>query len=469
MQFESPGLTHRPSEEFRLAQGRGAHVKAVECIVLARGARGRGLGGRGGRAGRRGRDGGRGPVSESAGNAAQDPTHEAARGLKMFQEGLSTSESVSGSARVSAIMSVGGARACTGAGDGLARVSESAGSASQSASHVAESNAQTLRDGLSGIEIASVSAGGDGVGSGLAVGASVGPGEAGSTGAPAGRAQARRVQAEFTWTNFWAEFNAKFFFQENVDCSETRFLELAHGEEAQVKRFLRGLRPDLRTLCGVCKYSTRAKLVETAKGIEEDMREQVVVVSPNVQSQRPQQQVIPDNATSLRMDKIGSSLGLSPGSSSFEREGGRLVYHAGRPTLGSLVISLIHVEAMIGRGCKAYLATNVMPEYVGGVAVRDIRVVQDFEVVFQSLQGLLLSRFDPFTIELEPGTTPLSKTPYRMALAELAELKKQLEDLMDKGFIQPSSSPWGASVLFVKRRMGISGCASITWGLTESL
>ncbi|KAL1190813.1 RNA-directed DNA polymerase-like protein [Cardamine amara subsp. amara] len=62
------------------------------------------------------------------------------------------------------------------------------------------------------------------------------------------------------------------------------------------------------------------------------------------------------------------------------------------------------------------------------------------------------SRSDPCTIELEPGTTPISRAPYRMAPAEMAELKKQLEELLSKGFIRPSTSPWGAPVLFVKKK-----------------
>ena len=63
-------------------------------------------------------------------------------------------------------------------------------------------------------------------------------------------------------------------------------------------------------------------------------------------------------------------------------------------------------------------------------------------------------RADPFIIELEPGTAPLSKSPYRMAPAEMAELKKQLEELLEKGFICPSVLPWGAPVLFVKQKDG---------------
>ena len=59
-----------------------------------------------------------------------------------------------------------------------------------------------------------------------------------------------------------------------------------------------------------------------------------------------------------------------------------------------------------------------------------------------------------FAIELIPGTAPISISPYRMAPVELLELKKQLQDLLDKGFIRPSVSPWGAPVLFVKKKDG---------------
>jgi hypothetical protein len=57
-----------------------------------------------------------------------------------------------------------------------------------------------------------------------------------------------------------------------------------------------------------------------------------------------------------------------------------------------------------------------------------------------------------FAIELQPRTAPISKRPYRMPPAELAELKKQLQELLDKGFIRPSTSPWGCPALFVKKK-----------------
>jgi hypothetical protein len=65
-----------------------------------------------------------------------------------------------------------------------------------------------------------------------------------------------------------------------------------------------------------------------------------------------------------------------------------------------------------------------------------------------------LDRDIEFVTELKPGTTPIYKTPYRMATPELAELKEHIKELLEKGFIRPSSSPWGAPVIFVPKKFG---------------
>jgi hypothetical protein len=57
-----------------------------------------------------------------------------------------------------------------------------------------------------------------------------------------------------------------------------------------------------------------------------------------------------------------------------------------------------------------------------------------------------------FAIELQPGTAPISRRPYKMTPKELAELKVQLNELLDKGYIHPNSSPWGCPALFVKKK-----------------
>ncbi|CAA7038396.1 unnamed protein product [Microthlaspi erraticum] len=78
---------------------------------------------------------------------------------------------------------------------------------------------------------------------------------------------------------------------------------------------------------------------------------------------------------------------------------------------GRLSAGCREAEQLLERGCEAYLATISMSKSKGGVVMGDIEVVQEFEDVFLSLKGLPPSRSDPFTIELEPGTAPISKTP----------------------------------------------------------
>ena len=84
-----------------------------------------------------------------------------------------------------------------------------------------------------------------------------------------------------------------------------------------------------------------------------------------------------------------------------------------------------------------------------------IPVVKEFPDVFlKELPGIPLEREVDLAIEIVLGTVPVSRAPYRMAPAELKELNVQLQELLDKGFVRPSVSPWGAPVLFVKKKDG---------------
>ncbi|GKB68213.1 hypothetical protein Tco_0929625 [Tanacetum coccineum] len=88
--------------------------------------------------------------------------------------------------------------------------------------------------------------------------------------------------------------------------------------------------------------------------------------------------------------------------------------------------------------------------------LRDISVVREFDDVFpEDLSGLPPQRQVEFRIDLVPGVTPVAKSPYRLAPSEMQELSGQLQELQDKGFIRSSHSPWGASVLFVKKKDGL--------------
>jgi hypothetical protein len=85
--------------------------------------------------------------------------------------------------------------------------------------------------------------------------------------------------------------------------------------------------------------------------------------------------------------------------------------------------------------------------------VERIPIVCDYPDVFpDELPGMPPDRDIEFEIELQPGSAPISKRPYRMPPAELEELKRQLQELLDKGFIHPSTSPWGCPALFVKKK-----------------
>ncbi|GKC93306.1 putative reverse transcriptase domain-containing protein [Tanacetum coccineum] len=87
--------------------------------------------------------------------------------------------------------------------------------------------------------------------------------------------------------------------------------------------------------------------------------------------------------------------------------------------------------------------------------MEDVPVIHDFPEVFpKELPVLPPPRQVEFQIDLVPGAAPVTRAPYRLEPSEMKELSVQLQELFEKGFIRPSSSPWGASVLFVKKKDG---------------
>ncbi|TYK14194.1 ty3-gypsy retrotransposon protein [Cucumis melo var. makuwa] len=115
---------------------------------------------------------------------------------------------------------------------------------------------------------------------------------------------------------------------------------------------------------------------------------------------------------------------------------------------------VMRASKLLSQGTWSILASVVDTREVD-VSLSSEPVVRDYLDVFpEELSGLPPHREIEFAIELESGTVPISRASYRMALAELKELKVQLQELLDKGFIRPSVSPWGAPVLFVKKKDG---------------
>ncbi|GJR15091.1 hypothetical protein Tco_0797743 [Tanacetum coccineum] len=96
---------------------------------------------------------------------------------------------------------------------------------------------------------------------------------------------------------------------------------------------------------------------------------------------------------------------------------------------------------------------------------KDVPVIRDFPKVFpDELPGLPPPRQVEFRIDLIPGAEPVARAPYRLAPSEMKELSKQLQELSEKGFIRPSSSPWGAPILFVKKKDGSIGAVLMQRG-----
>ncbi|GKF16905.1 hypothetical protein Tco_0061823 [Tanacetum coccineum] len=102
--------------------------------------------------------------------------------------------------------------------------------------------------------------------------------------------------------------------------------------------------------------------------------------------------------------------------------------------------------------CQVFIA-QVTEKKSNEKRLEDIPVVREFPEVFpEDLPGLPPVRQVEFQIDLIPGAAPVARAPYRLAPLEMQELSNQLQELADRGFIQPSTSPWGAPVLFVKKK-----------------
>ncbi|GJS20244.1 putative reverse transcriptase domain-containing protein [Tanacetum coccineum] len=107
------------------------------------------------------------------------------------------------------------------------------------------------------------------------------------------------------------------------------------------------------------------------------------------------------------------------------------------------------------RSFLAYISAKKEEDKSEGKEIKDVPIIRDFPEVFpEDLPGLPPARPMEFQIDLIPGATPVARAPYRLAPSEMKELSEQLQELSDKGFIRPSSSPWGAPVLFIKKKDG---------------
>ncbi|XP_033138905.1 uncharacterized protein LOC117129740, partial [Brassica rapa] len=304
-----------------------------------------------------------------------------------------------------------------------------------------------------------------------------------------------------SFTDFEVEFNCKYFPAEAWDRLEAQFLDLAQGrrtvreyeeefnqlrrfvgreledEAVQVRRFIRGLRPELKTHFPIRTFNTVGELVERVALLETNLAEEaklkakshpVAAAPPGLVGEGLFCLDARDNFGIVRaaggqaMNSLGlmSNIPVSIQGNVFPVD--LVCVHLknhevilGMDWLGKyratldchrghvkVVVSAVRAIRMLEQGCQSFLATITTTEPGSSVCLKDLSedsLVSKFPDVFQVPQGVPPDRSDPFTIELEPGTAPLSKSPYRMAPAEMAELKKQLEEFLDKGFIRKTA------------------------------
>ena len=131
-----------------------------------------------------------------------------------------------------------------------------------------------------------------------------------------------------------------------------------------------------------------------------------------------------------------------------------LVIYGDKPGKSLRMISCMKAQKYLQKKYCAFLA-HVVDDKKKVKEIKDIPEVQDFPDVFpDDLPGIPPTRQVEFRIDLIPGANPIARAPYRLAPSEMQELSSQLDELLGKGFIRPSFSPWGAPVLFVKKKDG---------------
>ncbi|GJQ91269.1 putative reverse transcriptase domain-containing protein [Tanacetum coccineum] len=122
------------------------------------------------------------------------------------------------------------------------------------------------------------------------------------------------------------------------------------------------------------------------------------------------------------------------------------------------IISCTKTQKYLLKGCNVFLAhvtTKKAKDKSEEERLEDVPIIQDFpEVFLEDFSGIPPTRQVEFQIDLIAGAAPIAPAPYRLAPSEMKELSDQLQELFDKGFIRPSSSPWGAPILFVKKKDG---------------
>ncbi|KAI3813313.1 hypothetical protein L1987_18033 [Smallanthus sonchifolius] len=135
--------------------------------------------------------------------------------------------------------------------------------------------------------------------------------------------------------------------------------------------------------------------------------------------------------------------------------GDTLNIHGEKPGKNLKIVSCMKARSYLKKHDTVAFLAHIVEKKSEGKKIQDVPIIKDYPEVFpDDLPGLPPIRKVEFRIDLVPGATPIAKSPYRLAPSEMKELSTQLQELLDKGFIRPSFSPWGAPILFVKKKDG---------------
>nr|GEY51839.1 putative reverse transcriptase domain-containing protein [Tanacetum cinerariifolium] len=260
---------------------------------------------------------------------------------------------------------------------------------------------------------------------------------------------------QMSWTEMKQLRNVKFCLIEKVQRMEHKLWNLKVKEYkivAYTQRFNK-----LALMCPRMVKSERVKVDAYIQGLTDNIKGEVTSSKPaNLYEAMRMDHKLMEQKSQARDDRIleGKKQKWENYESRNSDGNKTLIVESDKGVSRLKVISCIKARKFVERGCHLFLA-HMTKKKSKEKRLKDVPIICDFPEVFpEDLPGLPPPRQVEFRIDLVPRAAPLARAPYRLTPSEMRELSVQLQELLEKGFIHPSSSPWGALVLFMKKKDG---------------